>query len=72
VLTIQCLPVSDYINLVIEKLEKLTPHHFISHSQSAYLKQLKENMDNATALISMDFAENYSFHIVATPPVVLR
>jgi len=50
---------SDYINLVTEKLEKLTPHHFISHFQSAYLKQRKENMDNAIALILMDFAENF-------------
>jgi len=49
--------------LVTEKLEKLTPHHFISHSQSAYLKQQKENMDIATAVILLDFAENYSFHI---------
>jgi len=39
------------------KLEKLTPHHFAL--QSAYLKQQKENMDNATALILMDFAENF-------------
>jgi len=46
-----------------KKLEKLTPHHFILDSQSAYLKQRKENIDNATAFILMDFAENYSFHI---------
>jgi len=38
-------------------VEKLTPRNFISHSQSAYLKQRKDNMDNA--LILMDAAENY-------------
>ena len=62
-LVTQILSVSEYIQVLQKKLMDLTPHHFISHSQSFYLKMQKENLDNHTALILMDFAENCSFHI---------
>ena len=59
----QSLHVFDYIKLVISKLTALAPHHFISKSQTTYLKNQKENLDKQTALILMDFSENFSFYI---------
>ena len=38
-------------------------HHFIKDSQASYLRDSKENLDNKTCIILMDFAENYSFII---------
>ena len=55
----QSLSISDYINLTITKLESLVHHHYIAHSQSSYLKLRKETMEENSALILMDFAENY-------------
>ena len=51
----------DYIDDLIENLEKLRPHHFIAKAQAAFLKQRKENLDSDTAIVLMDFAENFSF-----------
>ena len=48
---------------MISKLTALAPHHFISKSQTTYLKNQKENLDKQTALILMDFSENFSFYI---------
>ena len=59
----QSLPVSEFIQLLTNKLEDLAPHHYISHAQSTYLKNRKQEMNKQTALILMDFAENYSFHV---------
>ena len=59
----QSLSISDYINLTITKLESLVHHHYIAHSQSSYLKLRKETMEENSALILMDFAENYVFHV---------
>ena len=59
----QSLPVSEFIQLLTNKLEDLAPHHYISLAQSTYLKNRKQEMNKQTALILMDFAENYSFHV---------
>jgi len=59
----QSLLVSEYIQLLLSKLTALTPHHYIAHSQSSYLKKRKEEMNEKSALVLMDFAENYSFHV---------
>lgn len=46
-----------------DKLRLLTlwKHHFIAKAQATYLKQQKENLDDETAIVLMDFAENFSF-----------
>ena len=59
----QSLSILEYINLTITKLESLVPHHYIANSQSSYLKLRKETMEENSALILMDFAENYAFHV---------
>ena len=51
----------DYIELVIEQLQKLTAHSYLAKAQAKYLKSRKEEMDANTALFLGDFAENYNF-----------
>ncbi|XP_072043498.1 uncharacterized protein [Amphiura filiformis] len=54
--------VSDFIASLCTMADKATTHQFIVKSQSAYLRQLKENLPAATeVIVLMDFAENYSF-----------
>ena len=36
-------------------------HHFVAKSQSKYLRDLKENLPADTAIVLLDFAENYGF-----------
>ena len=59
----QTLNILEYVNLVVSKLTLLTPHHYIAHAQSSYLKQRKDAMDENTAIVLKDFSENYSFHV---------
>ena len=40
----QSLPVSDFVNLLAEKLNNLTSHSYITKSQMQYLKKCKENL----------------------------
>ena len=60
-LVIQLVSIPDYVNMVMEKLVKLTAHSYISKCQSKYLKNLKEEVPSNSAIILGDFAENYSF-----------
>ena len=53
--------VSEYVALIIQQLEKLTSHSFISKCQSKNLKELKESLEEKHVIILGDFAENYSF-----------
>ena len=55
------LPLPEYITLLNEKLETLTPHSFISKKQSEYTKKRKENVSENKVLYFMDFSENYRF-----------
>ena len=45
----------------MDKVNKLTAHHFISKHQSAYLSKLEEELTPDEVIIILDFAENYSF-----------
>ena len=53
--------VSDFIDKVCSLYEGLLPHQFIAKSQAVYLTELKESLCEDTAIILLDFAENYSF-----------
>ena len=61
------LSLSEFINLLCEKIDKIPPppppNSFIARSQSNYLAYLKEKIGFNEAIISEDFAENYSFII---------
>ncbi|MCH2405823.1 MAG: hypothetical protein MK200_06480 [Nitrosopumilus sp.] len=51
----------DFIELLSNKLDKGTKHHFTAKAQAQYLKWLKENLSSDEAIILLDFAENFSF-----------
>lgn len=53
--------VQNFIEKLVQSLEILRPHSFISKEQGKYLNYLKENLDVSNALFLGDFAENYSF-----------
>ena len=55
------LPLNDFIELLCEKLDKITSHSFIAKSQLHYLKHLKETIGPHEAIVLGDFAENFSF-----------
>lgn len=52
---------SDYIVKVLELFKSLCCHHFIAIKQSQRVKTIKDNLIESDCLITMDFAENYSF-----------
>jgi hypothetical protein len=54
-------PVEEFVDLLVEKIDDLTTHSFISKSQARYLKKRKEDLDGETCLLLLDFAENYHF-----------
>lgn len=55
--------VDEYINKIVEKLEKLIPHSFIAHAQSNYLSEAKANLKSDMAIVLLDFSENFSYVI---------
>ncbi|XP_071950769.1 uncharacterized protein [Antedon mediterranea] len=57
------LPLPEFIEQVADAFDRLRQHHYITKSQSAYLRKLKEDLSDDTAIALLDFAENYSFLI---------
>ena len=57
------LSFTEYIDLLIQKLDEITVHLFIGQGQSAYLKNLKETIGLDEANVLGDSAKNYSFII---------
>ncbi|GBM94862.1 hypothetical protein AVEN_141441-1, partial [Araneus ventricosus] len=55
--------VGEFIEKLVEKLNKLIPHSYIAKSQSSFFKNLKGTASSNTAVVSMDFSENYAFTI---------
>lgn len=53
----------EYLNHLVESLEKLLPHSFITKSQSNYLKELKTKLQPDEAIVLVDFSENYTYVI---------
>jgi len=56
-------PVQEFVSVLIDNLEKLTSHSYIAKSQSSYLQQLKDNISANTAILLLDFVENFAFTI---------
>lgn len=50
------LPKDEFLNHLVEEMEKLKAHHFISKIQSSYFKQLKSNLEDSACLVIGDFA----------------
>ena len=55
--------VNEYVNIVIEQLNILIVHCYISKCQSSYLKKLISEIDSSTVLFLGDFVEIYQFVI---------
>ena len=55
------LPIDEFIKFAAAQLDKLTSRYFIAKSQAQYLKNRKESIHFNTAIILVDFFENYSF-----------
>ncbi|GBM22116.1 hypothetical protein AVEN_51848-1 [Araneus ventricosus] len=55
--------VGELIEKLVEKLNKLIPHSYIAKSQSSFFKNLKGTASSNTAVVLMDFSENYAFTI---------
>ena len=53
--------VSDYVEALANMMDNLTTHHYIAKAQAQYLRECKEQLSEDTALVLLDFAENYSF-----------
>ena len=57
----QTVTVEEYKDLVIECIDELTAHSYISKCQTKYLKDLKENLPENECIILGDFSENYEY-----------
>ena len=53
----------EFIDLLVKKIDALTSHSFTAKSQAAYLKERKTQLTSESAIIIMDFAENYEYVI---------
>lgn len=60
-LVTQSMIVSEYIDLLIETIDALTPHSYIAKCQAKYLKSRKEDLPEDSLIVLGDFAENYTF-----------
>ncbi|KAK2721504.1 hypothetical protein QYM36_003703 [Artemia franciscana] len=59
----QSISVEGFISLLSKSVENLFPHSYITKSQSKTFQKLKEDPPLNTAIIVMDFSENYSYTI---------
>ena len=55
------LLLEKFIDLLIQRIEKLTPHLFIARGQANYLNQPKQDLPSEEVIVLKDFAENYQF-----------
>ena len=57
----------EFVEICENKFEKLLPHSFISKSQSSFLQDLKNNLQEGEVLVVGDFSENYSMTVQSAP-----
>ena len=55
--------IHDLIDMISNSIDKLTSHSYIAKAQSSHLKLRKENVDENTILVLVDFSENFTFII---------
>ena len=60
-------PVDEFIELLVYHTDNLSKHSFITKSQARYLKARKEEIDEDTCIILLDFAEKY--HVIVQDEV---
>ena len=50
---------SSFVNILKSKLQKLTVHSYITKSQAASLRKLKNELSSTEVVVLLDFSENY-------------
>ena len=55
--------VHEFKDLVVRSYDELRKHQYIMKSQSADLRELKDSLRSHTAVILLDFDENYSVSV---------
>lgn len=53
--------VNEFLTHLENDLKHYVKHDFIAHKQASYISTVKENLKEGEFLVSLDFAENYSF-----------
>ena len=53
----------EYKELLIDTIDRLTKHSYLSKAQAKYLNEKKENLGQNEVLVLGDFAENYQYLI---------
>lgn len=61
VLKKECLSSEDFVVALSNSLLQLIPHHFISKTQSKYISERKEHLQQHEVLVQLDFSENYAY-----------
>lgn len=51
----------EFFDVLCEKIDNLTVHSFTAKAQGGYLKSLKETLAEDTAIVTLDFSENYQY-----------
>ena len=59
----QSLPVKEFVDVLVDKINDLTGHSYIAKAQAQYFKRCKEELADDSVIILVDFAENYKFII---------
>lgn len=55
--------VETFIKNITAELPDILKHDFIADAQSKYLNEVKESLGHGEFLVTLDFSENYSFHV---------
>ena len=53
--------VEEFVNELVYQVDNLSKHSFIAKSQARYLKERKDNIDETSCIVLLDFAENYHY-----------
>lgn len=56
-----CSEVEEFLETLVNKLDKLLLHDYIASKQSQYYSNTKERLCPGELVLNLDFAENYSF-----------
>ncbi len=57
----QILAVDEFIDLLVNSIDKLTSHSYIAKCQAKYFADCKGNLPENSLVVVGDFAENYTF-----------
>ena len=68
----QVLPVSEFVDLLVAKLDALTTHSFIAKTQGEYVRKLKETLKEGEFVVLGDFAENHCFIVQVITSFIKR